>query len=422
MIDFKTFTLDNGLQVVVHEDHDRPTVVLNIIYDVGSRDETPDHTGFAHLFEHLMFGGSANIPTFDEPLQRVGGENNAFTSPDMTNYYTLVPSANMETAFWLESDRMLALSFDQKVLDVQKNVVMEEFKQRYLNQPYGDVWLKLRPLVYTQHPYAWPTIGKELSHIEEVVMDQVKEFFYSHYIPNNAVLVLGGDITLEQAKALSEKWFGPIPAGNKIKRNLPLEPVQQKEQRAETSGDVSMDAFYRAYHMCGRWEADYYATDLMSDILGRGKSSRLYERLVNTDNIFHSLHAYVMGSFDPGVLVVDGKLQEGISIEEGERRVNEVIEEFLRDGITEHELEKVRNQAESTLAFSESELLNRVMNIAFASLQGDPNLVNTEIDSIRAVTKSKVEEMARKILRLENSTTLVYRSNKLSGISSQESE
>jgi zinc protease len=413
MIHFNTFTLDNGLQVIVHEDHDRPTVVLNLIYDVGSRDETPDHTGFAHLFEHLMFGGSANIPSFDEPLQRVGGENNAFTSPDVTNYYTLVPSANVETAFWLESDRMLALSFDQKVLDVQKNVVMEEFKQRYLNQPYGDVWLKLRPLVYTNHPYAWPTIGKELSHIEEVVMDQVKEFFYSHYIPNNAVLVLGGDITLEQAKALSQKWFGPIPAGTKIKRNLPLEPVQEKARRAETNGDVSMDAFYRAYHMCGRWDADYYATDLMSDILGRGKSSRLYERLVNSEKIFHTLHAYVMGSYDPGLLVVDGKLQEGVSVEEGEKRVNEVIEEFLREGVTDAELEKVRNQAESTLAFSESELLNRVMNIAFAALQGDPSLVNTEIDSIRAVTKSKVEEMARKILRPENSTTLIYRSNKI---------
>lgn len=419
MIDFKTFTLANGLQVVVHEDHSRPTVVLNLIYDVGSRDETPDRTGFAHLFEHLMFGGSINIPSFDEPLQRVGGENNAFTSPDVTNYYTLVPSANIETAFWLESDRMLSLSFDQKVLDVQKNVVMEEFKQRYLNQPYGDVWLKLRPMIYAKHPYAWPTIGKELSHIENVEMNQVKDFFYAHYIPNNAVLVLGGDITLEQAKALSEKWFGPIPAGKKIVRNLPKEPVQQKAQRAETSGDVSMDAFYRAYHMCGRWEKEYYATDLMSDILGRGKSSRLYERLVNQDKIFHSLQAYVMGSFDPGLLVIDGKLQGGVSIEEGEKRVDEVIKEFLEAGVTDEELEKVKNQAESTLVFSETELLNRVMNIAFASLQGDPNLVNTEIDQLRAVTKSKVEEMARNILRPENSTTLIYRSKKLSVASGQ---
>ena len=389
MIDFNTFELDNGLRVIVHEDHARPTVVLNIIYDVGSRDEDPAKTGFAHLFEHLMFGGSANIPSFDEPLQRVGGENNAFTSPDVTNYYTLVPAANIETAFWLESDRMLALSFDQKVLDVQKSVVIEEFKQRYLNQPYGDAWLKLRPMVYTQHPYAWPTIGKELSHIENVVMDQVKEFFYGHYIPNNAVLVLGGDITVVQAKELSKKWFGPIPKGNKPLRALPKEPVQHEARRGETSGDVPMDAFYRAYHMCGRWEKDFFATDLLCDILGRGKSSRLYEKLVNTDKIFHTLHAYITSSFDPGLIVIDGKLRDGISIEEGEKRVDEVIRELLSQGITDEELEKVKNQAESTLIFSESELLNRVMNLAFAALEGDPNLANGEVERLRKVTNNK---------------------------------
>ena len=412
MIDFKTFELENGLRVIVHEDHSRPTVVLNLIYDVGSRDEDPAKTGFAHLFEHLMFGGSANIPSFDEPLQRVGGENNAFTSPDVTNYYTLVPAANIETAFWLESDRMLALSFDQKVLDVQKNVVVEEFKQRYLNQPYGDAWLKLRPMVYTQHPYAWPTIGKELSHIENVVMDQVREFFYSHYLPNNAVLVLGGDITLDKAKALSEKWFGPIPAGKKPLRALPKEPVQLEARRGETSGDVPMDAFYRAYHMCGRWENDFFATDLMCDILGRGKSSRLYEQLVNTDKIFHSLQSYVTSSFDPGLIVIDGKLRDGVSVEEGERRVNEVIQELLDKGVTPEELEKVKNQAESTLIFSESELLNRVMNLAFAALEGDPHLANGEVERLRAVTKEQVEQMAKKVLRPENSSTLIYRSQK----------
>jgi len=412
MIDFKTFELENGLRVIVHEDHSRPTVVLNLIYDVGSRDEHPAKTGFAHLFEHLMFGGSANIPSFDEPLQRVGGENNAFTSPDVTNYYTLVPAANIETAFWLESDRMLSLSFDQKVLDVQKSVVIEEFKQRYLNQPYGDAWLKLRPMVYQQHPYAWPTIGKELSHIENVVMDQVREFFYSHYLPNNAVLVLGGDITWDKAKELSKKWFGPIPAGKKPLRALPKEPVQTEARRGETSGDVPMDAFYRAYHMCGRWEKDFFATDLMCDILGRGKSSRLYDKLVNTDKIFHSLQSYVTSSFDPGLIVIDGKLRDGVSVEEGEKRVNEVIQELLDKGITNEELEKVKNQAESTLIFSESELLNRVMNLAFAALEGDPNLANGEVERLRTVTKEQVEQMAKQILKPENSTTLIYRSNK----------
>lgn len=412
MIDFKTFELENGLRVIVHEDHSRPTVVLNLIYDVGSRDEDPAKTGFAHLFEHLMFGGSANIPSFDEPLQRVGGENNAFTSPDVTNYYTLVPAANIETAFWLESDRMLSLSFDQKVLDVQKNVVIEEFKQRYLNQPYGDAWLTLRPMVYTQHPYAWPTIGKELSHIENVVMDQVREFFYSHYLPNNAVLVLGGDITLDKAKELSKKWFGPIPAGNKPLRALSKEPVQKEARRGEMSGDVPMDAFYRAYHMCGRWDKDFFAADLLCDILGRGKSSRLYDKLVNTDKIFHSLQSYVTSSFDPGLIVIDGKLKDGITVEEGERRVNEVIQELLTKGVTTEELEKVKNQAESTLIFSESELLNRVMSLAFAALEGDPNLANGEVERLRAVTKEQVEQMAKQVLKPENSSTLIYRSNK----------
>lgn len=412
MIDFNTFELENGLRVIVHEDHSRPTVVLNLIYDVGSRDEDPAKTGFAHLFEHLMFGGSANIPSFDEPLQRVGGENNAFTSPDVTNYYTLVPAANIETAFWLESDRMLSLSFDQKVLDVQKSVVIEEFKQRYLNQPYGDAWLTLRPMVYTQHPYAWPTIGKELSHIENVVMDQVREFFYSHYLPNNAVLVLGGDITLDKAKELSKKWFGPIPAGNKPLRALPKEPLQKEARRGEMSGDVPMDAFYRAYHMCGRWDNDFFASDLLCDILGRGKSSRLYDKLVNTDKIFHSLQSYVTSSFDPGLIVIDGKLRDGVTVEEGEKRVNEVIQELLTNGITSAELEKVKNQAESTLIFSESELLNRVMNLAFAALEGDPNLANGEVERLRAVTKEQVEEMAKKVLKIENSSTLIYRSNK----------
>ncbi|MBC7488353.1 MAG: insulinase family protein [Cytophagaceae bacterium] len=412
MIDFKTFELENGLRVIVHEDHSRPTVVLNLIYDVGSRDEDPAKTGFAHLFEHLMFGGSANIPSFDEPLQRVGGENNAFTSPDVTNYYTLVPAANIETAFWLESDRMLSLSFDQKVLDVQKSVVIEEFKQRYLNQPYGDAWLTLRPMVYTHHPYAWPTIGKELSHIENVVMDQVREFFYSHYLPNNAVLVLGGDITLDKAKELSKKWFGPIPAGSKPLRALPAEPVQKEARRGEMSGDVPMDAFYRAYHMCGRWNNDFFATDLLCDILGRGKSSRLYDKLVNTDKIFHSLQSYVTSSFDPGLIVIDGKLKDGITVEEGERRINEVIQELLTNGVTTEELEKVKNQAESTLIFSESELLNRVMSLAFAALEGDPNLANGEVERLRAVTKEQVGQMATQVLKLENSSTLIYRSKK----------
>src|ERR1700760_3510372 len=230
MVKFNRFTLDNGLRVLVHEDSTTPMAVVNILYDVGSRDENPEQTGFAHLFEHLIFGGSFNIPSYDEPLQRVGGENNAFTSNDITNYYITLPSANIETAFWLESDRMLSLAFSEKSLEVQRKVVIEEFKQRYLNQPYGDVWLKIRPLAYHVHPYQWATIGKEISHIENATMEDVKEFFFSHYVPNNAIMVVAGNVTTDQVKQLSEKWFGPIPSGKKLERNLKVEPVQRQKR------------------------------------------------------------------------------------------------------------------------------------------------------------------------------------------------
>src|SRR5688572_8351862 len=305
MIDFNEFTLANGLRVIVHEDHTVQIAVLNILYDVGSRDEREDKTGFAHLFEHLMFGGSANIANYDEPLQRVGGENNAFTNTDITNYYLTVPAANLETGFWLESDRMLSLSFDPQVLDVQRKVVVEEFKQRYLNQPYGDVWLKLRPLAYKVHPYQWATIGKEVSHIENATLEDVREFFFKYYVPNNAILVVAGNVTVEQIKHLSEKWFGPIKSG-KINRNLPLEPVQQERRFMEIKAPVPADAFYKAWHMPGRFHEDYYATDLLSDLFGRGQSSRLYQKLVKEKEIFTSVSSFVMGTVDPGLFVVSG--------------------------------------------------------------------------------------------------------------------
>src|ERR1044071_3521328 len=296
MIAFKEFELENGLRVIVHEDRTVQIAVMNILYDVGSRDEQPHKTGFAHLFEHLMFGGSKNIPSYDEPLQLVGGENNAFTNTDITNYYLTVPASNLETGFWLESDRMLSLSFDPKVLEVQRKVVIEEFKQRYLNQPYGDVWLKLRPLAYQSHPYQWATIGKEIAHIEEATMDDVKDFFFAHYLPNNAVLVVAGNVTVDQIKQLSKKWFEPIPAGKKLERKLPLEPKQKGKRILNVEAKVPANALYKAYHMPGRFHADYYATDLLSDILSRGQSSRLYQKLVKEKEIFTSISSFVMGS------------------------------------------------------------------------------------------------------------------------------
>jgi zinc protease len=414
MIRYNQFVLDNGLRVFVHEDASTPMAAVNILYNVGSRDEDPDRTGFAHLFEHLMFGGSKHIPSYDEPLQRVGGENNAFTSADITNYYITLPAANLETAFWLESDRMLSLSFDQQVLDVQQKVVIEEFNQRYLNQPYGDVWLKLRPLAYTTHPYRWATIGKDISHIEHAVLDDVKSFFFKYYVPNNAILVVAGNVTTEQVKQLCRKWFEPIPAGATYHRNVPAEPVQTEARFLETTAEVPLNALYKVYHMPGRFAPDFQTADLLSDMLGRSKSSRLYQKLLKEQPLFNNISAYITASLDPGLLVVQGTLNEGITLEEADAAVQTVVQELVTAnvpgrGTADEELTKVKNQAESTLAFSEVELLNRAMNLAFAANAGDPDWVNQEADKIQAVTADGVRQMAQQVLRPENSSTLYYR-------------
>jgi zinc protease len=410
MILFNEFVLDNGLRVIVHEDHTVQIAVMNILYDVGSRDENPEKTGFAHLFEHLMFGGSVNIPSYDEPLQNVGGENNAFTNTDITNYYLTVPSSNLETGFWLESDRMLSLSFDPKALEVQRKVVIEEFKQRYLNQPYGDVWLKLRPLAYQQHPYQWATIGKEISHIENATLDDVRDFFFSHYVPNNAVMVVAGNVTLSRVKELAEKWFGPIPARVLKKRSLPVEPKQKEKRTLTTEANVPANALYKTYHMPGRFHPDYYACDLLSDILSRGDSSRLYRALVKEKEIFTSLSSFVMGTIDPGLLVVSGRLQQGIALPDAEKEIDAVLQNLIQSGVTETELQKVKNQSEASIEFGEVEVINRAMNLAFSSLSGDTNLVNLEIDNIEKVTVADVQRVAKEILSEENSSTLYYRS------------
>ncbi|MBL0741546.1 M16 family metallopeptidase [Chryseolinea lacunae] len=411
MITFSEFQLDNGLRVIVHEDPTVQIAVMNILYDVGSRDERPDKTGFAHLFEHLMFGGSANIPNYDEPLQRVGGENNAFTNTDITNYYLTLPASNIETGFWLESDRMNGLSFDPKVLEVQRKVVIEEFKQRYLNQPYGDVWLKLRPLAYRVHPYLWATIGKEVSHIENATMDDVREFFFRHYVPDNAVLVVAGNVTVEQVKTLSEKWFGPIRPG-KQPRNLPQEPKQTQKQFLDVHASVPASALYKAYHMPGRFDNDYYTTDLLSDVLSRGQSSRLYQTLVKEKEIFTSISSFVMGTVDPGLFVISGRVKDGISLKQAEEEVNAIVDDILVKGVDEDELEKVKNQTESTLEFGEVEVMNRAMNLAFAKLSGDANLVNEEAKLINAVTTADVQRVAKNILREENSSVMYYHAEK----------
>ncbi|SDE27147.1 Predicted Zn-dependent peptidase [Dyadobacter soli] len=409
MIRYKQFTLGNGLRVFVHEDFSTPMAAVNILYNVGSRDEDEQRTGFAHLFEHLMFGGSKNIPSYDIPVQNVGGENNAFTSPDITNYYITLPADNVETAFWLESDRMLSLSFDPNVLEVQRKVVIEEFKQRYLNQPYGDMWLKLRPLAYKTHPYRWATIGKDIGHIERATMDDVQDFFFRFYRPNNAVMVVAGAVPFEKVQELAEKWFGNIPAGPAYVRNLPAEPVQTEARFLETSANVPLNSLIKVFHMPGRYDAGFYAGDLLSDILGRGKSSRLYQKLLKERALFNSIGGSIISSLDPGLLMIKGNLNPGVTLEEADAAVTEILQEIVENGATEEEVTKVKNQSEASLAFSEVELLNRAMNLAFAANAGNVDWANADADIIRALTTDDINNAAKAILKPENASTLYYR-------------
>ena len=408
MIHFEQFTLANGLQIFFHQDITTPIATVNILYNVGSRDESPERTGFAHFFEHLMFTGSVNIPEYDEVLQRVGGENNAFTSPDVTNYYITLPVTNLETAFWLESDRMLGLAFDEKKFEAQRGVVIEEFKQRYLNQPYGDIWLKLRPLAYQTHPYHWNTIGKEIAHIEEATLEDVKAFFKKYYVPNNAILVVAGNTTLLEVQQLAEKWFAPIPAGEPNNRNLPQEPTQMAARSLETIAAVPLSAIYKVYHMAGKGQEGYFATDLLSDILGRGKSSRLYEQWVRQKPLFNQIGAHISASFDPGLLVVYGTLNDGTTMQEAEEAIHQTIAEICAELVNENELTKVKNKAEASTSFEEVDMLNRAKSIAFGAVIGNPNYLNEETAKLRAVTAIELQEMAQKVLRPENCSTLYY--------------
>ena len=412
MIKFSKFTLDNGLRVIVHEDDSTPMAAVNILYNVGARDESPDKTGFAHLFEHLMFGGSKNIPQFDDPIQMAGGESNAFTNSDITNFYDLVPLENLETVLWLESDRMLSLNFSEKSLDVQRKVVVEEFKETCLNQPYGQVWHHLSDLAYKVHPYRYPTIGKIPKHVEDATLDDVKKFFNKYYCPNNSILVLAGNIKLEEAKALAQKWFGDIPSGNVPQRNLPQEPQQNEFREFFTQTNVPADAIYLAFHTPGRGEKDYYATDLLSDILGNGRSSRLYQRLVKEEQIFTQLDAYVTGYLDPGLLVIEGKPAKGISKEKAESAIWNEIDLIKNELVEERELAKIKNKLESALEFSESSILNKAINLAFFELLGDAELINSEAIVYQNVTAQEIQDMACRILTKGNCSELYYKMEK----------
>jgi predicted Zn-dependent peptidase len=409
MINFEKFTLANGLRVIIHQDASTPIVAMNILYDVGARDEDPGKTGFAHLFEHLMFGGSENIPKYDVPLERAGGENNAFTSNDVTNYYLTLPKQNLETAFWLESDRMNQLAFSEKSLEVQRNVVSEEFRQTHLNQPYGDVWLLLRPEVYKVHPYSWPTIGKKIEHITDATMEDVRAFYEKHYNPNNAILVVSGDVELAEIRRLAEKWFGPIENHGENKRLLPSEPTQTKARFMEAERDVPVDAIYKCYHMCSRADEAYHATDLLSDLLGNGQSSRLYYQLVKNKKLFSEINAFIMGSRDEGLLVVTGKPANGVSLEDADAAINTETDNLKSGLIDKSELQKVKNKVESTLAFSEMNVLDKAMNLAFSEINGDAGDVNLEAGKYQAVKPEDILVIARTVLNPENCTTMFYK-------------
>ncbi|MBN2667944.1 MAG: insulinase family protein [Bacteroidales bacterium] len=415
MITFEKFQLNNGLKVIVHQDKTTPLVAFNIVYNVGAKDENPEKTGFAHLFEHLMFGGSINIPSYDEPLERVGGSNNAFTNNDITNYYETLPKDNLETAFWLESDRMLSLAFTDKSLEVQRQVVIEEFKQNYLNQPYGDMSLLFRPLAYKTHPYQWSTIGKEISHIENATMDDVKSFFYSHYAPNNAILSVVGDVTVDEVKALAEKYFGPIDKRTLKTRTYAQEPQQTEYRKLVVHRDVPADALQMAFHMGGKNDIDYHATDLLSDVFSNGKSSRMYRALVQEQQLFSELDVYISGSHDPGLLMVNGKLMPNVSIDQAEEAVWQQFEELLLNGLKPNELQKVKNKIESTLVFSDMSILNKAMNLGLFELLGDANNINKEVEMYKSVSEKAFMDNAKKILRKENCSVLHYLKNETHG-------
>lgn len=408
MIQFERFTLANGLRVIVHQDLSTPMAVVNIMYDVGARDEDPSKTGFAHLFEHLMFGGSVNIPEYDEPLQMAGGENNAYTTNDLTNYYISLPSDNLETAFWLESDRMLSLAFSEKSLETQRKVVCEEFKEHYLTKPYGDVWHKMRELAYKVHPYRWMTIGKELSHIENAQLGDVKDFFFKHYRPVNAVLVVAGNVTTEKVKTLAEKWFGDIPSGEKYVRNLPQEPEQTAARKLTVEADVPLDAFYKTWHAGSRMEQRYYTTDLLTDILSGGGSSRLYQSLVKEQKLFSNIECYHFGSTENGLVAIEGKLVKGIKPEDGEKAVEAELTKLKTELVPENELQKVKNKTESMIAFEDMSVMNRANSLAYYETLGDAAWMNAELPKYANVSVEAIREEARKIFREENSNTIYY--------------
>jgi predicted Zn-dependent peptidase len=411
MINYQKFTLNNGLTVIINEDFTTQLVAVDVLYKVGARNEEKERTGFAHLFEHLMFGGSKNIPQFDTPLQLAGGTNNAFTTNDLTNYYDVLPVENIETALWLESDRMLQLDFSEKSLSVQKNVVCEEFKEHYINRPYGDLWHKLRKVVYQNHPYQWPTIGLELKHIREAQLQDVENFFYTYYRPNNAILSISGAIQTDKALHLAQKWFGEIPKGNDIRHTIPQEPEQTESRFSEVKANVPVNLIYKVWHMPGRMQPDYYAVNILGDILGHGEASRLFHQLKKEKKLFTDIAAYNAGSIDKGMFIISGKLAEGVSYADAEKGIAEEIDKIRQHTVSENELMRVKNMIEMDLAEGYTGVLNKAHGLAMCEMLEDASIINTEIDRFASVTAADTLNAAANMLKEETCNTLYYSKN-----------
>ncbi|MCU4164743.1 M16 family metallopeptidase [Carboxylicivirga caseinilyticus] len=410
MINIEKRTLSNGLRVVVHVDRSTPLAAINILYNVGAKNEHPDKTGFAHLFEHLMFGGSKNIPSYDAPLQRVGGDNNAWTNNDVTNYYLTLPAENLETGFWLESDRMLELDFSEKSLEVQRKVVIEEYKQRYLNQPYGDIPLLVGPMAYKVHPYQWPTIGKDISHIENATLDDVKHFFFSHYAPNNAIMVVSGNVDPDNVFKLADKWFGDIPNRNIDHKIIPVEPEQTEERKVEVERNVPASLIHMVFHIGSRTDENFYTTDLLSDVLSNGPSSRLTQSLIKDQQLFSDINAYISGDHHPGLFTVTGRLLPTTTMDQAEAAIHRELNKISSTKVSDYELQKVKNKIESTLVFSEINFLNKAMNLAQFELLGKAENINNEVEKYRSVTADGLLETAQKTFKVTNRSTLYYNS------------
>ena len=409
MITVNKYQFLNGLRLLHHADSNTRMVAINLLYDVGARDESPDCTGFAHLFEHLMFGGSLHIPDFDTALQKAGGENNAWTSNDITNYYTIVPRQNVETAFWLESDRMLGLDFSQHSLDVQKAVVMEEFKQRTLNQPYGDIPAIIRELAYREHPYRWPVIGRDISHIEKATLEDVRSFFYNHYAPNNAILAVVGDISFEEALRLSEKWFSPIEKRNIAPRCILPEPEQEAPRYKEVVRDIPSDAIVKAYHMGRRCDADYQTCDLMSDILSNGRSCRLFRRLVMEKSLFTSIDASITGDIDAGLFLINGRLNQGVSLQQADEAIEEELGRLCRESASEQEISKMVHKFETGYVFSNLSYVDKAANLSYFELIDAAESIDREVEKYYRITPESLQKTAQAVFRANNMSTLYYK-------------